>query len=66
MLDPSPDCFLRWLPQTSELSLWGRGAVWHELEHDQSVAVSATSDLIEHSPNFGYRAANEAAMGLGS
>ena len=42
------------------------GAVGHELEHDQRVAVSAATDLIEYTTHLGYGAANEAAVRLGS
>jgi len=42
------------------------GAVGHELEHDQRVAVSAATDLIEYTTHVGYGAAKEAAVRLGS
>jgi hypothetical protein len=42
------------------------GAVGHELEHDQRVAVSATTDLIENTAHLGYGAADKAAVRLGS
>ena len=39
------------------------GAVGHELEHDQRVAVGATTDLIEHPADLGHGTADEAAVG---
>ena len=42
------------------------GAVGHELEHDQRVAVSAATDLIEYTTHLGHGAADEAAVRLGS
>ena len=41
------------------------GAVRHELEHDQRVAIGAATDLIEHTTHLGDGAADEAAVGLG-
>ena len=40
------------------------GAVGHELEHDQSVAIGAASDLVEYTTHLRYRAADEASVGL--
>ena len=41
------------------------GAVGHELEHDQSVAVGAASDLVEYTTHLRDGAADEASVGLG-
>ena len=41
------------------------GAVGHELEHDQSVAVGATPDLIENTAHLRHGASDEASVGLG-
>lgn len=40
------------------------GAVRHELEHDQRIAIGATADLIEHPAHLGHGATDVAAMGL--
>ena len=40
------------------------GAVGHELEHDQSVAIGAASDLVKHTTHLRSRTTDKASVGL--
>ena len=41
------------------------GAIGHELEHDQRIAIAATTDLVENTSNLGHGTPHVAGVGKG-